>query len=251
VILEGASGRKLMSATSNVTGTLVMDSVINQEALWIAREILGQFSIRVEVSSQGFYLISYDELQSNTISEIFVWNLTTRQQVLAVRWTRTAEQFHSPNVYAVSPDGTLFAIPYDYGVIEVWDLVSGNLRTKLSGMSPGAFRIVAFSPDGSLLAAVGQGNPVKVWDINSGKELLSLNGTDMFFSPDGQRLVVTDASRQVNVWSIAGRQMLYHFLCHPFQTASALRPDGQQLASAGQDGSVHLCEVSPDHETRV
>jgi WD40 repeat protein/DNA-binding SARP family transcriptional activator len=251
VILEGASGRELMSATSYVTGTLVMDSVTNQEALWIARESPSQYSIRVEVSSQGFYLIDYDELQNTTISEISVWNLTTRQQALAVSWKRTAEQFHSPNVYAVSPDGTLFAIPYDYGVIEVRDLVSGSLEVKLSGMSPGAFSSVAFSPDGSLLAGVSQGNPVKVWEASSGKELLSLNGTQMFFSPDGQRLVVTDANRQVSVWSIAGRQSLYHFLCHPFQTASALRSDGQQLASAGLDGSVHLCAVAPDHETRV
>jgi WD40 repeat protein len=249
VILEGDTGRELMRGSTQQDTVQVVDSITSQQILEFDYIPEGRYQIEVHSTLKGLYLIKYDE-PSLTYFEISVWDISAREELFSYREPRTLERYWSNLFLPVSPDGSLLAMPYNNGEIEVWELASGNLKYTLQGMSPGELSSALFSPDGAYLAVTGLDNTLKVWEMNSGKEILSLNGMAASFDPDGGKLIVTDANRQVNVWSIAGNRLLYHFLCHPFQSASALKWDGKQIAVGGTDGSINLCEISPDYEMR-
>ena len=250
-VYDGATGQELLAGASRDEGVRVVDSIKGSEILSLSNNINYQYPLRLEYSPQGLYLVFYTEVERTTIAEITPWNLTTLQPAFTVQWSRDAEQHFSLNVIEISPDGRLMALPNDAGVIEIWDLASGVLLHRITDMPVGFISAIAFSADGKRIAAVGAESTIKVWELDSVNELLTVNGSAPHFLPDGDHLLLSAANQQTQVWSIAGRRLLYNFLCHPVQTVNTLHPNGRQLASGGADGSIHLCEVAPGYETQV
>ncbi len=122
--------------------------------------------------------------------------------------------------FAVSPDGSLFAaacdnpeIKTDQGMILLWDSAT-HRRLREFGECVGGVRSVAFSPDSQRLAA-DCGHAVKLWDPRSGKELAVLEG-------------------------------------HTAPVSSvAFNPSGRQLASAGEDATILLWDLTAEKPARV
>jgi WD40 repeat protein/DNA-binding SARP family transcriptional activator len=249
-ILEAISGKELLigSVSSNIAQ--VRDITVGKTILKVEPE--GRLDeIWVEYPYQGLQMVVGTQSKDTITNTITVWNLTTKQSTIPISYRRRTEQSYTSEMIEISPDGTQIALPHDAGEIETWDLATGAQLHQLTGLPAGFITAIAYSPDSSLLAAAGAENTVLVWELVSGKEILAVNGYAPIFTSDGQRLIVGEANQQVSVWNITGRRELFHFLCHPLQSIIALRPDGKQLASAGTDGTLNLCEFSPNYETRV
>jgi dipeptidyl aminopeptidase/acylaminoacyl peptidase len=132
----------------------------------------------------------------------------------------------------------------------------------------GLDQLLAFSPDGDYLAAVPSAHrhellnvlkpmPVRVFHVASGKEITRffLHAEDegnsdaavaLTFSPDGHLLAVVEKGRQtVQVLEVASGQTRLVLSGHRSPpTTLAFSPDGQTLASGGNDNVIYLWDVT-------
>jgi WD40 repeat protein len=123
---------------------------------------------------------------------------------------------------------------------------------------------LALSPDGLTVAVVDRHTPttsmVRFFDVASGKESGQVIQSaavvrSLTFSPDGRKIVgVLTASfpPAATVWDVETRKV-YFALDGPKQTIMDLRfsPDGDRLATANQDGTVHLWDLPAKKRTRT
>jgi WD40 repeat protein/DNA-binding SARP family transcriptional activator len=251
VILDADTGQELYRGTSGAEGINVLDVNSEKVVFNFPLPMNPGTPIFIEYTPVGLHLLVYNQEESNAIGNLDVYNLLTGEPVISFQWQRGTENWYTLDRIEYSPDGKFMALTLNLGTFEIWDLASQQRIATLSGMPSISIEKIAFSPDNAMLAVKGKDGTIKVWDIASEKEILNLSGTDAFFTPNNQQLVVADAKRQLHVWHIPTQHELYHFLCHPLQTASTLSATGLQLASGGRDGSIHLCEVAPDYEDHV
>jgi WD40 repeat protein/serine/threonine protein kinase/DNA-binding SARP family transcriptional activator len=124
---------------------------------------------------------------------------------------------HEDQIWSMtfSPDGTLFATASFDGTARIWRADSGDLVHKLSGHQ-GEVHGVSFSPDGARLATSGGDNTVRIWDVRSGQELRTLTGHEL-------------APNNYDIASLI-----------PGVLAVAYSPDGNLLASVGEDGTARI-----------
>jgi WD40 repeat protein len=160
-----------------------------------------------------------------------------------------------------STDGKMLAIPsYDNGEVGVWDTSEAGKFNQVGSFAGGT---IAFSPDGQRMA-VSTSDPdgksiVDLWEIakwKDRKKLSTLDGMDPVFSPNG-KLLVTDVTDETNkdaynmmLWNLSdpsrptSSTLTGHF--KPI-TSIAFRPDSSMFASASNDKTIILWDVSnPD-----
>jgi WD40 repeat protein len=152
-------------------------------------------------------------------------------------------------VVAYSPNGTLLATAGSDGSVVLRDIKSGRPVRRIVAHK-GVVWALGFSGDGRVLASSGADRDpdgaIRLWDVSNGtllKEHL-FRGTAVhsvaFCSKDGSlalgcadgSIVKTDSTLQnLRTWSRAHKEYVW---CVTFS------PDGQTLASAGEDGIVKL-----------
>jgi WD40 repeat protein len=185
---------------------------------------------------------------------------------------RTNQPLHylygrSLNVFslAFSPDGRLLASGGWLGLLKVWNLETGDVRT-FTGLKS-KIDSVAFSPDGKVLAAGSQEKVIKLWDVAAGTELHTLTGhTDgvqsIAFSPDGRLLASSCApldyfssqtkDTSIKLWDLTTGREVRSLIGHSSAVFSlAFNPNGDILASGSRDGTIRLWnqvrQNSPHH----
>jgi WD40 repeat protein/serine/threonine protein kinase/tetratricopeptide (TPR) repeat protein len=107
---------------------------------------------------------------------------------------------------AFAPDGRTLAMASQGTTVQLWDVASGKLKTRLEGHAS-AVRAVVFSPDGRTLASGGTDRTVRLWNVEMGRELMQLDPGNvrlgqvesLDFSPDGTQLLA--AGSNAAVWS--------------------------------------------------
>jgi WD40 repeat protein len=221
---------------------------------------------------------------------ILLWDLRTSELAGVL------EGRHDDEVTALAftPDGTSLASAGRDDRVVLWDLAEQQ-ATRVLQADPddlpadvprcrgddepdtiGDVRALAFSPDGKVLASGGHDQLIRLWDLAEGGDRhLSGHACDVLglaFAPDGSELVSVSRDDTVRFWDPAtgeesdrlGQPDLSAW-GSPESTAGdlravAYRPDGKQVAYAGQDGHITLVPTrrplvpqpsGPTHTERV
>jgi WD40 repeat protein len=157
---------------------------------------------------------------------------------------------------AYSPDGRAFASGAGDGQVKIWE--SGSGRELLAFQAHAhSVNALCYSHDGKSVVSSANEEPIKVWDAESGRRVRHLNGNaqgylSAAFSPDGKTLAAacTDgySSGFVRLWDIpSGEERVTFPQEHVYSTdrssliqSIAFSPDGLELATASEDGTVRL-----------
>jgi len=233
----------------------------------------GQFAAAFDPASDGRYLATggglyiYEEEGKTSgpmINEgsLDVWDTTTGER-------RNLDAVDGQNVIdvAFSPDGGVLAAAYGvyihprhHGYARLWDVETGEpIGEPFPGLAAGV-SAVAFSPDGRRLALAkgdtGEGQcEVEVWDWRARALVYSTTEASLFvkalaFDPTGRFLASAESrSRVVRLWDATTGEEVRIFQGHEgFIEDLAFTPNGEVLASCGQDNLVKLWDVSAGQE---
>jgi len=159
---------------------------------------------------------------------------------------------------AVAPDGTWLASAGEDGAVVLVDPRDGSARAAEAGHDGRVHALVA-DPGGAWLASAGDDGTVRLWDPRSGAAVSVLGGHDgavraLAAASDGCWLASAGDDGTVRVWASAtgrggpldGRAVPLAEQAVPLighvgaVRALAALPDGDRLASAGDDGTLRL-----------
>jgi WD40 repeat protein len=169
---------------------------------------------------------------------------------------------------AWSHDGAWLASASHDKTVCLWDAKSGRRLRRFLGHT-GAVFALAVSSDGKRLASAGRDQTVRLWDVATGKQLWQVVAHDgavhcVAFSPDDQLLASGGADAAVRLWDAGtgkqNREMTvradktwnatYQATVSLAVHGVAFSPDGQTLASGGDNKAVRLWEVKTGKKLR-
>jgi WD40 repeat protein len=155
----------------------------------------------------------------------------------------------------LSPDGRTLATAGEDGIIQLWDVRTGQLRSRFEPVKQTIWSL-RFSPDARTLLAGGAG-AAWLFDVSTGKQRcppLREAGTvwEARFSPGGERLltVCSDDYRDrnpgtVQLWDARSGSPVGPTLPHRVAgLAAAFDPDGRLVATGGYDGDVRFWDAA-------
>lgn len=166
-----------------------------------------------------------------------------------------------------NPEGSMLASA-STKAIKLWEVSSGQEVGTLTGHSDSIMNI-AFSPDGQLLASGSTDKTIKLWDVSTRSEKHTLEYSheirSIAFSPNGDMLVSGNSDMKVALWEVATGHQLRAMEGHSRDimksdkprfinsgvSAVAFNADGSLVASAGEDLTIRIWEVSTGKELRT
>jgi WD40 repeat protein/serine/threonine protein kinase len=182
-------------------------------------------------------------------STIIAWNAGTGERLRTLRGY--TDQM---NAAAYSPDGPWLASGSVDGTVYLWDIVTYNIRNLLIGHTDRVLE-VDFSPDGTLLASASADQTVIMWNVETGEQVFRLQGHEsdvnsVVFSPNGRLIASVGCGKQgtfgrcdggeVRLWDATTGQATGDVLSRHSDViwSIAWSPDGTQLATSAEDGSI-------------
>jgi WD40 repeat protein len=147
---------------------------------------------------------------------------------------------------AFAPNGRVFASGGSCGALQIWDPVSGKMRSLVRDADE-CFSCMAFSPDGTLLATGGHRREIWLREPDTGKRLRRIgkhqtNISTIDFSPDGAVLAVGDEAGMIQLWEVSSGRLMRQLEGHKSPVISVLfAPDGKTLISAATAEKEPLC----------
>ena len=121
--------------------------------------------------------------------------------------------------------------------------LSLKVRATLIGHEEQVYGVV-FSPDGQSLVTSSYGeNGTTLWSTATGQPIAVLDGIAPAFSPDGH-VLLTVSKKTVKLWNSTGKLQLTLTGHEGDITAATFSPDGTQLATGSEDGTVKIWNTS-------
>ncbi|NTU78179.1 MAG: protein kinase [Chloroflexales bacterium] len=153
-----------------------------------------------------------------------------------------------PKGYAAAwrPDDQILATGYGDGLVRLWQVDEPVRVHNLAGHSSYVYS-VAWSPDGQTLASAGADKTVRLWRLAQGGLVNELQkyknwAAQLAWSPISKVAGYNDPAQQdMWLWRVGDGSLATTLTGHHNYVYSvAWSPDGQALASAGADSTIHL-----------
>jgi len=169
---------------------------------------------------------------------IEIWDTTTQQRLQTL-------EGHTEDVIDVdfSPDGETLVSGSADKTVRLWRLSDGELLDTLEGHTA-LVSSVEFAPDGENVVSASLDTQVIVWDISQGEALQTFDHhpyqvKDVAYSPDGQ-IIASVAGPLLYLWQPeSGLLGTAEGHTGPIWSVD-FSNDGQMIATAGADRTVHL-----------
>ncbi len=151
-----------------------------------------------------------------------------------------------------SPDGRRVATASADGIARIWDTVSGQPLTDLTGHE-GLIYTARFSADGTRVVTGGGDGTVRVWDVETGKSVtvLSDHQRDVYvaaFSPDGQHIVSASDDGTARIWDLAAGTSILLEGHDEWLNDAAFSPDGTLVVTASADNTARIWDAAKGTE---
>lgn len=143
-----------------------------------------------------------------------------------------------------APDGKSFATGGTRGEVLVWDIATGQVRTRMEGHYS-SVNDLRYSKDGSLIVTAASDGHVKVWNASSGRLMIRFNSGDAaggrslvhfaLLSSDNRTVYFGGDDRKVRSCAVDGSTPCQTLYTDPKESirCAALSPDGTELVFAG------------------
>lgn len=164
---------------------------------------------------------------------------------------------------AVSPDGRWMAVGAG-SKIAVWDLQQKKRAQTLSGHAA-TVSSLQFTPDNARLVSAGQDKTVRIWNVADGKAVHQFETPaavhSLVLNKDASRIVTAHADNLIRVWPADAKPAegdesktvapAVEIKGHgKAVTSLALLPNGTQIVSGSEDGTVKIWELADGKPVR-
>lgn len=161
---------------------------------------------------------------------------------------RTSWRGHAGPVWALalSHDGSVLASAGEDGWVRQWSLGGSRLAERQVSSRP--LRGLAFSPTAQALATGGDDKKLVLLNASSLADDNVVAGhvdalTCLVFVPDGSAVLSGSRDKRIRSWSLSKKDTQVFKESKARIAALAISPDGQWLASGGDDGALTLWNV--------
>ncbi|MGI9436105.1 MAG: protein kinase domain-containing protein [Geminicoccaceae bacterium] len=211
--------------------------------LWQADQ--GRLIDSFEADDKAIWSIDFtadgQQLMIATASGIGLWDVESRSKKITFEITG-GEVTRA----ALAPDGRQLAASLTTGKVLIWNIEDATMVREIVA-DDNAIWSVAISPDGKSMATASSDEVVVLWDFQTGQRRATFGGhksgaTDVAYLDDGATLIAVDRSGELHWWDLESARRLTE-VWQGHRGASwriAVHPDGEQFATAGDDGKVKI-----------
>ncbi|PLB48369.1 hypothetical protein P170DRAFT_427455 [Aspergillus steynii IBT 23096] len=153
------------------------------------------------------------------------WSLKTPKMIQNTASEDSDGHSRSVKVVEIAPDGLQVATGGEDGLIKLWDLRTGNLRSSFVGLSA-TVTSVTFSSNCKLLVAVSKGDALAVWNIEESQPTKKFERAqyhelnDVEFSQDDQ-LIRAKCGEDAQFWDVESGSRVTEDSTKSVQTTNA------------------------------